>query len=224
MVDVSGNLRELKDEVEKLCKRFSRTDEVVILAATKSASAEMIEQASESGVCIIGENRVQEAKRKFSSMNNNVRKHFIGHLQTNKVRDVVKMFDCIESVDSERLLNLINDEAARVSKVIDVYIEVNISGEESKFGVSRDEVVDLVRKGDELDDVSIVGLMTILPHGIRVSEKEEFFMKMKNLFDEIKEEYRFVKVLSMGMSEDYKIAVKCGSTEIRIGSLLFQDH
>lgn len=225
MVDVGKNVQKAVEEVKRIISIYGRDeDEVTILAATKYGNSKQIEELVGAGIKVIGENRLQDAKVKFSNLNIAVRKHFIGHLQSNKVREVVGLFDCIESVDSEKLLGVIYDEAGSQHKVVDVYIEVNIAGDDNKFGLRGHEVISLVEKSLKMKNLRVIGLMTIIPIEITNEMKEKYFAKMKILFDDAKMVNGAICELSMGMSQDFELAIKHGSTEVRIGSLLFQDN
>ena len=189
---------------------------VKILAVTKNVELPQIIEAIEAGITDIGENRVQEAKRKFPEIKNkypNVKYHMIGHLQKNKVKEALELFDVIQSVDSLELAEEINK---RARKPVDIFIEVNTSGEESKYGVDPEKAVELVRSASNLKNLKINGLMTIGP----LTDDKEKVRSCFKLLRELKEKAG-VKLLSMGMSDDYPLAIEEGSDIIRIGRTIF---
>jgi pyridoxal phosphate enzyme (YggS family) len=180
---------------------------------------EDIKEAIYFGIKIIGENYVQEASGKYKILNQlfkheKIEFHLIGHLQSNKVQEAIKIFDCIESLDSEKLAIKINKECKKLNRVIEVMIEINFN-EENKSGISLENLDLLIKKVKELTNLKLIGLMSI-PH---IGKEEICFKKMQ----ELKEKYAFEE-LSMGMSEDYSIAIKNGSTIIRLGKILFGEH
>jgi len=190
--------------------------EVKILAATKTKPIEDIIEAINSGINLIGENYVQEAEEKFEKIKDffkekNISFHLIGHLQSKKARKAVEIFDCIESIDSIKLAEKINNACRELNKKIDIMIEVNF-GEEQKSGISIIGLDSLIEKIKNLQNINLIGLMCIPPIG----KAEESYRKMK----ELKDKYN-LKELSIGMSSDYKTAINYGSTIIRLGTILF---
>ncbi len=209
-------------EIRKICIACGRDfNEVIILAATKRANAARINEAIKAGIKVIGENRIQDAGKKFPYILP-VEKRFIGHLQTNKVKAAVALFDMIESVDSYRLAEMINIEAERAQKKMPVLIEVNIAGDPKKHGIAPDEIHHFLRKMDVFKYLEVKGLMTIVPMKENPEGARPYFRKMKALFDEIGSLRPDIEVLSMGMSNDFKIALEEGANEVRIGSYLFK--
>jgi len=190
--------------------------EVKILAATKTKPAESIIEAVNSGIKIIGENYVQEAEEKYKKMSRLFKEkiisfHLIGHLQSKKVRKAVEIFDCIESIDSIKLAEKIDNYCQELNRKIDIMIEINF-GEEQKSGVLVSELPELIEKIKTLSNINLIGLMCIPPIG----KEEGSYKKM----EELKEKYG-LKELSMGMSSDYKTAINHGATIIRLGTILF---
>jgi len=199
---------------------------VTVVAVSKFRTQQEIDCLKEKGFTIFAENRVQELKKKAQT-NTDVSWHLIGHLQTNKVKDAVLYSDLIHSVDSFRLLECIDKEAKKQHKVIDVLIQVNIAQEESKFGIKETELIPLLQQAKSLSSVCIKGMMVIAPNTEDMTYIEEIFTKGKQLFDsmkELKQENLDPIWLSMGMSHDYEIAIKCGSNMVRIGTLLFETY
>ncbi len=196
--------------------------EVKILAATKTKSVEDIIDAVNSGVNIIGENYIQEAKEKYGKLKDLFSKksisfHLIGHLQSNKIKDAAKIFDCIETIDSLKLAEKVNKICEQLNKKIGIMIEINFD-KNKKSGIKISELNFLVDKIKNLQNLNLIGLMCI-PSVIKEEEEEESFRKMK----ELKDMYN-PKELSMGMSSDYKIAIENGATIIRLGTILFGER
>jgi len=195
---------------------------VQILAATKSRSVKEIEQAISSGIKIIGENYVQEAKEKFSKLKSKCKIHLIGHLQSNKVKDAVEIFDMIQSVDSVKIAKEIDK---RTKKVMPILIEVNIGREKNKYGVLPENVSELIKEISSLKNIQVKGLMTMGPD---FNEKEEYlplFREMNKLFENLKKERIpnvSMEILSMGMSDSYEIAISEGANMVRLGRVLFE--
>ncbi len=220
------NIRRVKEIIAQAAREAGRDPaEITLVAATKTQSDDTIRAAIAAGVAVCGENRVQEMTAHLEAdAYAGAELHFIGHLQTNKVRQVVGRVDVIESVDSERLLLAIEKEGAKLNLVQDILIEVNIGGEESKSGVAPEGVEALASLASELPHVRLRGLMAIPPV---VSEKgnQRFFHKMYEIYVDIKQKMdnnrSMIDCLSMGMSGDYADAVREGATHVRVGTALF---
>ena len=200
--------------------------EVTLVAATKVQTSDTIRQAIAAGVTICGENRVQEMTAHLAdNAYEGARLHFIGHLQTNKVKFVVGRVDLIESVGSQRLLEAIEHQAAKLGVVQDILLEVNVGGEESKSGVRVEELPALAARAAELPHVRLRGLMAIPPAARKEGENRPFFAQMRQLFVDIKgkmdDNKSVIDCLSMGMSRDYEDAVREGATLVRVGTALF---
>ncbi len=191
--------------------------EVTLVAVTKNHTVDEINPLLEAGVKHIGENRWQEASEKIDEIPEEITKHFIGKLQTNKVKFVVPKFDVIQSVDSFKLAIKIDHEAEKIGKKMPIFIQVNISEEPQKSGVLPENLEALIAEVDTLDHLELQGLMAIVMNTEDPEERRDYFRKMKEL--QVK---HGLKELSMGMSDDYKIAIEEGATMVRIGSLLFQ--
>lgn len=198
-----------------------------LLVVTKSHSAAKILEVIKSGAKMIGENRVQEADKKFKELSahsafNGVQKHLIGHLQSNKVKDAVRLFDVIQSVDSLRIATKISTESAKINKVMPIFLEVNISDDMNKHGFKTEEILLAAREIEKLANVKISGLMTITENHADHNMIKRDFERMKLLFDQFSESFNTSDlVLSMGMSNDYQMALDCGSTMVRVGSFIF---
>lgn len=213
-------VREQISAAAKACGR--NPDEIKLIAVTKTYPTDAMNEAIRLGVTDIGENKPQEVRDKFDRVEP-VRWHLIGHLQTNKIKYVINRCVLIHSVDSIKLMQELEKQAKANDCHIDILIQVNISGEESKSGVAPDELDSLLMYAENLSNVHIKGLMTIAPKA-EFGDASYHFKNMKALFDEVaKRNYKNVSMteLSMGMSGDFKAAIENGSTMVRIGSLIF---
>ena len=199
--------------------------EVFLLPVSKTKSYEMVMEAYEEGARCFGENRVQEVRDKFPLPSNRpegMKVFLIGQLQKNKVRKAVELCDRIESVDSQELLELIDREALRIDRRIDVLLEFNSSDEAQKNGyLTEEDVLSSLKSSLDMKGVRVIGLMTVGPLGFDEDRNRIAFRKTRKLFDEMKKVSDEVKVLSMGMSADYREAISEGSNEVRIGSAIF---
>lgn len=205
-------------------KSGRKPEEVTLLAAVKTVSTELINYAIKKGIKVIGDNRVQELISKEEEIIEPVEKHFIGHLQTNKVKDIVGRVSLIESVDSVRLARMISQQSQKLNIITDILLEVNIGEEENKSGFKYDEVLENLTEISKLGGIRVKGLMAIPPICENCEENRKYFTKMSQLFIDIKAkkiDNVSMKILSMGMSDDYETAIQCGSTQVRIGTLLF---
>lgn len=228
-MSIAENVARIRGEIQEAAYRCGRDPrEIMLCAATKMNDAEAVRQAIAAGVDCCGENRVQELTQKLKeNAYDGAPVHFIGHLQTNKVRQVVGKVSLIQSVDSLRLLTAIDREAKRQGIVQDILLEVNVGMEESKSGFAPDEVLPLVEKSGEFSNICIKGLMAIPPISHISGENRKFFQKMFHLSVDIKnkiDDNVMVDCLSMGMSGDYQDAIACGSTMVRIGTAIFGER
>ena len=224
--DIEYNYRTICENIAKAAVDSGRKPEdITFLAATKTVEAEFINYAVSLGLDHIGENRVQELLSKYDDYNlSNTKLHMIGHLQTNKVRQIVGKVDMIESVDSFKLAKEISEQSIKRNLSTDVLVEVNIGGEESKSGVSPEELESLLCQIAPLDGIKVKGLMTIPPICENKQKICRYFENMRKLFLDIsskKIDNINMNVLSMGMSDDYMEAIREGATMVRIGSALF---
>ncbi len=223
MTDIKNNLQTVKDEIALAIERRRKIfdDEVKLVAVTKNHNVEMMREAIDLGVNEIGENRIQEATEKFSSLDRKVKWHLIGHLQTNKVKAAVKIFDLIHSIDSEHLAVAVNRAAKSTEKIQDVLIQVNLAKEESKTGIEIENLDELIKTVESLENLKLRGLMMIAPNYEDVEDCRPLFKKMYELFQDLKQKNSEVKYLSMGMTHDYKIAIEEGANIIRVGTAIF---
>ena len=225
-MSIAENVAKIRKEMEAAAIAAGRDPKSIQLcAATKMNDTAAVREAIRAGIDCCGENKVQELVQKLAeNAYEGVPVHFIGHLQTNKVKQVVGKVDLIQSVDSERLIRAIDKEAAKQGIVQDILLEVNIGGEESKSGLAPEEVLPLLDKIGEFPNIRVKGLMTIPPISEKNGNNRKFFQKMCNIsVDIIAKKYDNVMVecISMGMSDDYVDAIACGSTMIRVGTAIF---
>jgi len=225
-MSIAENIARIRAEMEAAAIACGRDPkEIQLCAATKMNDSEAVREAIRCGVDCCGENRVQELTAKLAeNAYDGAPVHFIGHLQTNKVKQVVGKVDLIQSVDSERLLAAVNKEAAKQGIVQNILLEVNIGEEASKSGFGAEDILPLMDKIGEFSNICIKGLMAIPPISENSGDNLKFFQKMFQLSVDIKaKKYDNVMVecLSMGMSDDYADAIRCGSTMIRVGTAIF---
>ncbi len=222
---ISENLNEVKKSIEESCVGAGRSaEEVKLIAVTKTYGTDVINEAIDCGVQDIGENRVQEIMEKYDAVKP-VRWHLIGHLQKNKVKYIIDKVELIHSVDSFDLAKEINKQACKIGKIQKILLEVNVSGEESKFGIAPADCPSLCQKiADELKNVRIEGLMTVAPYTDDRDLLAQVFCGLKNLSQEIeKMAINGVNMseLSMGMTNDFPLAIECGATMVRVGTGIF---
>ena len=225
-MSIAENVARIKAQMEAAAIAAGRDPKDILLcAATKMNDADAVRQAIAAGVDCCGENRVQELTQKLSeNAYEGAPVHFIGHLQTNKVKQVVGKVSLIHSVDSLRLLEAINKEAAKQAIIQDILLEVNIGDEESKSGFGKEEVLEVVEKIGVFPNIRVCGLMAIPPICQNSTDNHKFFQEMCNLAVDIGSKTYdnvSVKIMSMGMSDDFADAIACGSTMIRVGTAIF---
>ncbi|MCM8771398.1 MAG: YggS family pyridoxal phosphate-dependent enzyme [Candidatus Omnitrophica bacterium] len=228
---IRENVLAIKRQVGFIASKINRDPEqITIVAVSKGRSIEEIKEAIKAGISDIGENRIQEAVVKYNTLKmrrpefGNISWHFVGHLQTNKVKEAVRIFDLIQSVDSQRLAAEINKQAAHIGKIQDILIEVKTSPEATKFGFMPEEVIAAIKEMNKLKNINIKGLMTIAP---RVDEPEKarpYFRLLRELKDNITKALIPLTqplILSMGMSDDFPIAIEEGADMLRLGRAIF---
>lgn len=218
------NYNQVLENVESACQRSNRENDVKIVAVTKTFPHELIKMCIEMGIDIVGENRPQEIKSKYAVYNDQVKWHMIGHLQRNKVKYIIDKVDLIHSLDSVRLAKEINKRAKKENRIMECLIQVNIVNEASKFGIDKDDVMSFISEVSKYEHIKIVGLMNMAPFYDDSEQARSDFRQMKILFDELKNienDNIEMKYLSMGMTNDYQVAVEEGSNMIRVGSGIF---
>lgn len=222
MFSIRENFLRVMERIAKASLRSGRDpDDIKLVAVSKTVDTIRIKEAIDAGVKILGENYVQEAHKKIEEIGRNVSWHFIGHLQSNKAKFAVKLFDMIHSIDGFSLAEELDRRAKREEKVIKVMIEVNLSGEETKFGVGEEGAIELAKKLLELKNLEIIGLMTMPPYFDNPEMSRPYFVRLRELKDIMIKEGIPLKELSMGMSNDFEIAIEEGATFVRIGTAIF---
>lgn len=225
---VVENLAEVEKHICEACARAGRfRDEVTLIAVSKTKPVSMIEELLPGGTRDFGENKVQELVDKYEVLPKDIHWHLIGHLQRNKVKYVVDKACLIHSVDSMRLAETISEEGVKKGVTVPVLIEVNVAGEESKFGVTLEETEGLVREIAKLPSIQIKGLMTIAPYVEDPEENRVHFSRLKQLSVDIRNkniDNVSMDVLSMGMTGDYQVAIEEGATMVRVGTGIFGER
>ena len=228
MVNIKENLKEVEANIQAACQKSGRSRrDVTLIAVSKTKPVSMIREAIEEGIAEFGENKPQELREKCDTLPENLHWHMIGHLQRNKVKYVVGRACLIHSVDSFALAEEISKEAVKKGLEMPVLIEVNVAGEESKFGVSPEETEDLIRRIAPLPGIKIRGLMTIAPFVENAEDNRPVFQKLRKLAVDIKSkniDNVIMCDLSMGMTGDYQVAVEEGATMVRVGTGIFGER
>lgn len=223
--DIFENLGQVHKNIEAACARSGRDPkEVTLIAVSKTKPIEDLQEAYQCGERNFGENKVQEIMQKQPQMPSDARFHMIGHLQRNKVRQVLPLVSMIHSVDSLRLAREIQQEGERIGRTVDILLEVNVAGEESKFGFAPEEVLEILMKIHNFSHIRVCGLMTIAPFVENSEQNRPVFKKLFQLYVDIKRkniDNVSMSVLSMGMTGDYEVAVEEGATMIRVGTGIF---
>ncbi|MFH1354762.1 MAG: YggS family pyridoxal phosphate-dependent enzyme [Candidatus Omnitrophota bacterium] len=228
---VKANLNRIKERIVRACSRINREPEsITIVAVSKNRTVEEIREAIEAGIGNIGENRVKEALSKYNNLRLNtydlgqIKWHMVGHLQSNKAKDAVELFDLIHSVDSLKLAGEINKQAQKIDKIQEILIEVNTSGESSKYGFKPEEAIAAVKDLIAFKNIDLKGLMTIAPIVDNPQGARPYFKMLRELRDQIRN-LRITTYdlqLSMGMTDDFAEAVEEGADIIRLGRLIFE--
>lgn len=225
---ISENLKQVQENIGQACDRAGRPrQDVTLIAVSKTKPIPDLQEAYDAGARDFGENKVQEIMDKYPALPDDIRWHMIGHLQRNKVKYIVDKVYMIHSVDSLRLAEEISKEAQKKNVIVNILIEVNIALEETKFGTSAAETMELVEQISKLPGIRIKGLMTIAPFVSDPEENREYFQKMKQLSVDISTkniDNVSMEILSMGMTGDYEVAVEEGATYVRVGTGIFGER
>ena len=225
---VRENLETVEANIRKACANAGRSrDEVTLIAVSKTKPVSMLMEAYDSGIRIFGENKVQEMCDKYEQMPKDIQWHMIGHLQRNKVKYIIDKAALIHSVDSLRLAETIQEEAAKHQVVMPILVEVNVAMEETKFGTSLAEAMELVEQISHFPNIRIEGLMTIAPFVEDPEENRKYFRALKKLAVDINNkniDNVHVRILSMGMMNDYMVAIEEGATMVRVGTGIFGER
>ncbi|MBI5207675.1 MAG: YggS family pyridoxal phosphate-dependent enzyme [Candidatus Firestonebacteria bacterium] len=219
-MNISENIFKINKRIKEACLRIGKNpDDIILVAVTKTVGISDIIEAINTGVKIIGESRIQEARDKYEFIKDKVKMHFIGHLQKNKVKDAVRMFDMIHSVDSISLAQEISNECEKQNKMMDILIEVKTSTDPEKYGILPEKVKETIESIIELPKLNLKGLMTIATYSQDLNEARNCFIKLRKLKKNLA--LKNLIYLSMGMTNDFEIAIEEGANIIRIGSGIF---
>jgi len=219
---IRENFLRVRERIERAAQRSKRDPkEIKLVAVSKTVEPARIQEAIEAGATLLGENYVQEAQKKIETMGRLVAWHFIGHLQSNKAKAAVQLFDMVQSLDSVHLAEELNRRAVQANRVIGVLIEVNLAKEATKFGTDEERLFTLARKAKELDHLSLQGLMTMPPYFDSPEESRPYFIELRKWQERMEREGIRIKELSMGMSNDFEIAIEEGATYVRVGTAIF---
>lgn len=222
---IKENLDEVKEKIGIAAAKSGRKpEEITLIAVTKTLSVDVINAAMALEITDIGENKVQEVMDKYEHIINDPKWHLIGHLQTNKVKYIVDKVSLIHSVDSLRLAEEISKRCEKAERTMEILIQINVAEEETKFGIQRDEVFELVESVSKLPNLKIKGLMTIAPNTDDEEELRKYFREMKDIFETLKKTMynrTDMTYLSMGMTNDYELAIEEGANMVRIGTGIF---
>lgn len=221
---IKDNLNKIQEDIDKALKNSKYSQDVTLVAVSKTHTASDILAAYDSGIRDFGENKVQELLSKVDVLPQDIRWHLIGHLQTNKVKSIIGKVYLIHSVDSIKLAQIIENYAAKANVTVNILIQVNISHEESKFGIDRSELADMLWQISAMHHINVLGLMTIAPETDNAENCRHVFQELKELsidIDSMNIDNIRMQILSMGMSGDFKVAIEEGSTMVRIGTSIF---
>ncbi|MBI5749649.1 MAG: YggS family pyridoxal phosphate-dependent enzyme [Nitrospinae bacterium] len=235
-MSIAANIKDIIHRMKLAAERVGRKEESVkLVAVTKTVDVTRIKEAIEAGITIIGENRVQEAREKFREIGKprktfgllrgkEVELHLIGHLQTNKVKYIFDIFSLIHSVDSLSLAEEIQRRGENKGLKTDILIEVNLSGEKTKFGILPEKAIGLIKDISKFKNINVRGLMTIPPFSESPEDSRKYFKMLRILKDDVQKEGIEMKELSMGMSNDFEVAIEEGATMVRIGTAIFGER
>lgn len=225
---IKSNIEKVKEKVAAAAKRSGRkSEDIKIIAVTKTIDTPRIEKAIDEGILDLGENRVQELLEKYDIINKSCRWHLIGHLQTNKVKYIIDKVELLHSLDSMELARELQKRAQKLGRVINSLVQVNIAGEETKFGLEPGKVMDFIRNVSTMPNIKIKGLMTIAPFAQNTEEIRFVFRDLRKMLIDIRTENIDnidMDFLSMGMSNDFEVAIEEGSNIVRIGTAIFGER
>ena len=225
---IQENIKDVEEKIKASCEKCGRNPEdVTLIAVSKTKPVSMLQEAYEYGCRDFGENKVQELVDKYEQMPKDIRWHMIGHLQRNKVKYIVDKVYLIHSVDSLRLAEEISKEAGKKGVSVSILVEVNVAGEESKFGTTAEEAYKLVEEIAKLPNIIVKGLMTIAPYVENSEENKQYFEKLRQIYVDIVDkniDNVYMEELSMGMTGDYEVAITQGATYVRVGTGIFGER
>jgi pyridoxal phosphate enzyme (YggS family) len=227
-IDIAANIVKVRQRIAVACARCGRdSSSVKLMAVTKTVSPELIGQAISAGITLCGENYVQEAKEKIALLEKSIQWHMIGHLQINKAKYTVNLFDYVHSVDRIELARELDKKAGLTGHKMNILIEVNVSGEQTKSGISANDALALIKHIAPLENISVRGLMTMAPYSDNPENSRPYFSTLRNLHHQIsREQIKGIKMeeLSMGMTDDFEVAIEEGATIVRIGRAIFGER
>lgn len=223
---MADRLDRIEGRIVAACERAGRQrDEVTLVAVSKTRTPDIVAEAAALGLRIFGENKVQEARAKIPESPSHLSWHLIGHLQSNKAKVAARLFDCVHSVDSEKLARALNSGADEAGRQLNILLEVNVSGEASKFGLKPEEISAVLEVANACPRLIVDGLMTMAPFAPEAEKARPYFKQLRDLRDRLAQETGSpLEQLSMGMSGDFEVAIEEGATMIRIGTLLFGER
>ena len=225
---IQENIKDVEEKIKSSCEKCGRNPEdVTLIAVSKTKPVSMLQEAYDYGCRDFGENKVQELVDKYEQMPKDIRWHMIGHLQRNKVKYIVDKVYLIHSVDSLRLAEEISKEAGKKGVNVSILVEVNVAGEESKFGTTSEEAYKLVEEIAKLPNIIVKGLMTIAPYVENSEENKQYFEKLRQIYVDIVDkniDNVYMEELSMGMTGDYEVAITQGATYVRVGTGIFGER
>ncbi len=225
MTQIEENVLRVMERIEKAAKTVGRNpEEINLVAVSKTVESARIKEAIEAGVSILGENYVQEAQKKIDEIGRTVSWHFVGHLQSNKAKYAIRLFDMIHSLDSISLAEELNRRVEKEGRTMNAMIEVNLSGEATKFGAEEARVFDIAQRVLNLSHLSLVGLMTMPPYFDSPEMSRPYFIQLRELKEKMIKEGIPLRELSMGMSNDFEIAIEEGATFVRVGTAIFGER
>ncbi len=227
-INIADNINTIKQRIASAALKCGRDpDSITLLAVTKTIPTEYIIKAIDAGITLLGENYVQEAKNKIAAIGSRAKWHMIGHLQTNKAKYAVNLFDYVHSVDRLELAQELDRRAGLINRKLNVLIEVNVSGEESKSGIPADDAPALIKQIAGMENLAVRGLMTMAPYSNNPENARPYFSALRNLRDNISHQQISgiqMEKLSMGMSDDLEVAIEEGATIVRIGRAIFGER
>ncbi|MBN1593530.1 MAG: YggS family pyridoxal phosphate-dependent enzyme [Candidatus Coatesbacteria bacterium] len=225
MESIKRNLEEVREKIEKAAARAGRSvNEITLVGVSKVQPIEKVQAAVDAGLKYLGENRVQEASDKIPVIRGDVHWRLIGHLQRNKAKRAVELFDMIESIDSDRLAEEVAKRCVEAGKTMDILLEVNVGDEDAKTGIESANLMDLARFSAQLEGISVKGIMVIPPFDPNPENSRPYFVRSRKLFEELRDakiDGLDIHHLSMGMSADYEVAIEEGATIVRVGTAIF---
>ncbi|MCD6161615.1 MAG: YggS family pyridoxal phosphate-dependent enzyme [candidate division Zixibacteria bacterium] len=220
---IGDNLKIVNAQIADACYKFGRRrEDIMLVGISKTKGVDVIKEACQAGLTHLGENRIQEASEKIPIIGEGPVWHMVGHLQSNKAKKAVGLFDIIESIDSLKLAKVIGDECAKIGKKMKILLEVNSSGEASKYGLQPGDVLAFAVEINKLENLELSGLMTVGPFTNNLEQIDKSFDLTQKLYKQMQDKFGAkISILSMGMSSDFERAIKYGNTELRIGTAIF---